>query len=42
MYICILFTMMCLEKEKERREKNRDMKIEGKNDDIKTNWEHFI
>ena len=31
-----------LVKEKEKRKKNRDMKIEGENDDIKTNWEHFI
>lgn len=41
MYICVLFTMTCLEKEKEKQ-KNRDIKIEGKNDDIKTTWERFI
>lgn len=27
---------------KKRRQKNRDIKIEGKNDDIKTTWERFI
>lgn len=34
--------MTCLRKRKKRREKNRDIKIEGKNDDIKTTWERFI
>lgn len=40
-YMYIIHNDMFGERER-KEERKTDMKIEGKNDDIKTNWEHFI